>query len=286
MVNSTKRNTNKINLVAENSKLSANNNQMNKNNLVEVKDLNLIYQSLDSETHALKDVSFNIKNHEFVAIVGPSGCGKTTILSLVAGLIKPTSGEIMVDGKTPDVKEDLCGYMFQRDNLLPWRTIEKNIYFGLEIKHKNTVERKAYAVELAKKYGIAEFLKKHPHELSGGMRQRVALIRTLALKPALLLLDEPFSALDYQTRLELCDHIFEIIKKEKKTAILVTHDIQEAISMSDKIIVLSARPGKVKAVHNLNFDASITPFERRKTAQAKQMFDLIWQEIQDEKQKN
>ena len=286
MVNSTKRNTNKINSVAENSKLSANNNQMNKNNLVEVKDLNLIYQSLDSETHALKDVSFNIKNHEFVAIVGPSGCGKTTILSLVAGLIKPTSGEIMVDGKTPDVKEDLCGYMFQRDNLLPWRTIEKNIYFGLEIKHKNTAERKAYAVELAKKYGIAEFLKKHPHELSGGMRQRVALIRTLALKPALLLLDEPFSALDYQTRLELCDHIFEIIKKEKKTAILVTHDIQEAISMSDKIIVLSARPGKVKAVHNLNFDASITPFERRKTAQAKQMFDLIWQEIQDEKQKN
>lgn len=286
MVNSTKQNSNKLNLVAENSKLSANNNQMNKNNLVEVKDLNLIYQSLNSETYALKDVSFNIKNHEFVAIVGPSGCGKTTILSLVAGLIKPTSGEIIVDGKTPNVKEDLCGYMFQRDNLLPWRTIEKNIYFGLEIKHKNTAERKAYAVELAKKYGIAEFLKKHPHELSGGMRQRVALIRTLALKPALLLLDEPFSALDYQTRLELCDHIFEIIKKEKKTAILVTHDIQEAISMSDKIIVLSARPGKVKAVHNLNFDAGITPFERRKTAQAKRMFDLIWQEIQDEKQKN
>lgn len=286
MVNSTKQNSNKLNSVAENSKLSANNNQMNKNNLVEVKDLNLIYQSLNSETYALKDVSFNIKNHEFVAIVGPSGCGKTTILSLVAGLIKPTSGEIIVDGKTPNVKEDLCGYMFQRDNLLPWRTIEKNIYFGLEIKHKNTAERKAYAVELAKKYGIAEFLKKHPHELSGGMRQRVALIRTLALKPALLLLDEPFSALDYQTRLELCDHIFEIIKKEKKTAILVTHDIQEAISMSDKIIVLSARPGKVKAVHNLNFDAGITPFERRKTAQAKQMFDLIWQEIQDEKQKN
>ena len=285
MVNSTKQNSNKLNSVAENSKLSANNNQMNKNNLVEVKDLNLIYQSLNSETYALKDVSFNIKNHEFVAIVGPSGCGKTTILSLVAGLIKPTSGEIIVDGKTPNVKEDLCGYMFQRDNLLPWRTIEKNIYFGLEIKHKNTAERKAYAVELAKKYGIAEFLKKHPHELSGGMRQRVALIRTLALKPALLLLDEPFSALDYQTRLELCDHIFEIIKKEKKTAILVTHDIQEAISMSDKIIVLSARPGKVKAVHNLNFDAGITPFERRKTAQAKQMFDLIWQEIQDEKQK-
>lgn len=288
MVNLTKQyktNLKKNNLVAENNKISATKKIENKNNLVEIKNLNLIYQSLDSETHALKDINFNIKNNEFVAIVGPSGCGKTTILSLVAGLIKPTSGEIIVDGKTPNVKEDLCGYMFQRDNLLPWRTIEKNIYFGLEIKHKSTTERKAYAVELAKKYGIAEFLKKHPHELSGGMRQRVALIRTLALKPALLLLDEPFSALDYQTRLELCDHVFEIIKKENKTAILVTHDIQEAISMSDKIIVLSARPGKVKAVHKLIFDANLTPFERRKTAQAKQMFDLIWQEIQDEKQK-
>lgn len=290
MVNLTKQSKNKTNLaasnlVAKNSNFFATQNAAFENNLVEIKDLNLIYQSADSETHALKDVNFNVKNREFVAIVGPSGCGKTTILSLVAGLIYPTSGEIKVDGKTPNVKEDLCGYMFQRDNLLPWRSIEKNIYFGLEIKHKNTTERKAYAIELAKKYGIAEFLKKHPHELSGGMRQRVALIRTLALKPALLLLDEPFSALDYQTRLELCDHIFEIIKKEKKTAILVTHDIQEAISMSDKIIVLSARPGKVKAVHELNFDANLTPFERRKTAQAKKMFDLIWQEIQDEKQK-
>lgn len=284
MVNLTKQSKDANKLVAENSNFSTTKSIETKDNLVEVKNLNLIYQSLNSETHALKDVNFNIKNHEFVAIVGPSGCGKTTILSLVAGLIEPTSGKIKVDGKTPNVKEDLCGYMFQRDNLLPWRTIEKNIYFGLEIKHKNTPERRAYAVELAKKYGIAEFFKKHPNELSGGMRQRVALIRTLALKPALLLLDEPFSALDYQTRLELCDHIFEIIKKENKTAILVTHDIQEAISMSDKIIVLSARPGKVKAVHELNFGTDLTPFERRKTTQAKQLFDLIWQEIQDEKQ--
>lgn len=253
--------------------------------IVEIKNLNLIYQSLKSETHALQNVDIEINKHEFVAIVGPSGCGKTTILSLISGLMKASSGEIKVDGKTPSVKEDLCGYMFQRDNLLPWRTIEKNIYFGLEIKHKNTPERRAYAIELAKKYGIGEFLKKHPSELSGGMRQRVALIRTLSLKPELLLLDEPFSALDYQTRLELCDHIFEIIKKENKTAILVTHDIQEAISMSDKIIVLSARPGRVKAVHALDFNKSLTPFERRKTTKAKELFDVIWQEIQDEKQK-
>lgn len=252
-------------------------------NLVEIKHLNLIYQSVDSETHALDDINLEIDNQEFVSIVGPSGCGKTTILSLISGLMRPTSGDIKVAGKSPSPKDNLTGYMFQRDNLLPWRNIEKNIYFGLEIKRQKTNERKKYALDLAKKYGIGDFLKKHPSELSGGMRQRVALIRTLALKPELLLLDEPFSALDYQTRLELCDHIFEIIKSEKKTAILVTHDIQEAISMSDRIIVLSARPGKIKAIHKTNFSVDMTPFERRKTDEAKELFDIIWQEIQNEK---
>ncbi len=251
--------------------------------LVEIKHLNLIYQSVDSETHALDDINLEIDNQEFVSIVGPSGCGKTTILSLISGLMRPTSGDIKVAGKSPSPKDNLTGYMFQRDNLLPWRTIEKNIYFGLEIKRQKTNERKKYALDLAKKYGIGDFLKKHPSELSGGMRQRVALIRTLALKPELLLLDEPFSALDYQTRLELCDHIFEIIKSEKKTAILVTHDIQEAISMSDRIIVLSARPGKIKAIHKTNFSVDMAPFERRKTDKAKELFDIIWQEIQNEK---
>lgn len=251
--------------------------------LVEIKHLNLIYQSVDSETHALDDINLEIDNQEFVSIVGPSGCGKTTILSLISGLMRPTSGDIKVAGKSPSPKDNLTGYMFQRDNLLPWRNIEKNIYFGLEIKRQKTNERKKYALDLAKKYGIGDFLKKHPSELSGGMRQRVALIRTLALKPELLLLDEPFSALDYQTRLELCDHIFEIIKSEKKTAILVTHDIQEAISMSDRIIVLSARPGKIKAIHKTNFSVDMTPFERRKTDKAKELFDIIWQEIQNEK---
>ena len=251
--------------------------------LVEIKHLNLIYQSVDSETHALDDINLEIDNQEFVSIVGPSGCGKTTILSLISGLMRPTSGDIKVAGKSPSPKDNLTGYMFQRDNLLPWRNIEKNIYFGLEIKRQKTNERKKYALDLAKKYGIGDFLKKHPSELSGGMRQRVALIRTLALKPELLLLDEPFSALDYQTRLELCDHIFEIIKSEKKTAILVTHDIQEAISMSDRIIVLSARPGKIKAIHKTNFSVDMAPFERRKTDKAKELFDIIWQEIQNEK---
>ena len=255
------------------------------NEIVNVENLTLIYQNTKSETTALEDINLSVKEQEFVSIVGPSGCGKTTILSLIAGLIKPTSGKVTVNNKTPNPKEDLCGYMFQRDNLLPWRTVEKNIYFGLEIKKKATADRKLFALELAEKYGLKDCLKKHPNELSGGMRQRVSLIRTLALKPELLLLDEPFSALDYQTRLELCDHIFEIIKKEKKTAILVTHDIYEAISMSDRIIVLSSRPGHIKSVHETNFGLKTTPFERRKTDKAKKLFDVIWQEIQNEKQK-
>lgn len=253
------------------------------NNLVDIQDLTLIYHSIDSETTALDKINLSIKNEEFIAIVGPSGCGKTTILSIIAGLLDSTSGTVTVAGNKPSTKDNICGYMFQRDNLLPWRTIEKNIYFGLELKHQLTKERKQYALELANKYGLKDFLRKHPSELSGGMRQRVALIRTLALRPELLLLDEPFSALDYQTRLELCDHVHQIIKQEHKTAILVTHDIQEAISMSDRIIVLSRRPATVKSIHTTEFDSDMTPFERRKTDRCKDLFDIIWQEIQNEK---
>ena len=255
------------------------------NEIVSLNNVNLIYQSIKHETTALSDINLTIQEQEFISIVGPSGCGKTTILSLISGLIKPTTGEVKVINKTPSPKDDISGYMFQRDNLLPWRNIEKNIYFGLELKHKSTKDRKEYALSLAEKYGLGEFLKKHPSELSGGMRQRVALIRTLALKPELLLLDEPFSALDYQTRLQLCDHVFEIIKKEKKTAILVTHDLMEAITMSDRIIVLTARPGQIKAIHKTKFDKKLTPFERRQTDECKILFDKIWQEIQNENQK-
>lgn len=252
-------------------------------NLVEIKNLTLIYQSVKDETKALDNINLNIASGEFVSIVGPSGCGKTTILSIISGLLKGYTGEVLVANKKPNPKENICGYMFQKDNLLPWRNIEKNIYFGLEIKGKVKKEQKKHALSLAQKYGLADFLKKHPSELSGGMRQRVALIRTLALKPELLLLDEPFSALDFTTRLNLCDHVFEIIKNEKKTAILVTHDINEAISMSDRIIVLSSRPAKIKAIHQPNFDKSLTPFNRRRTEKAKKLFDTIWQEIQNEK---
>ena len=251
-------------------------------NIVTIKNLNLSYHSVKHETLALSQLNLEVREQEFIAIVGPSGCGKTTILSLISGLIKPSSGEILVMGKVPSTKADVCGYMFQKDNLLPWRNIEKNIYFGLELKKKCTPERKKYALQLAKNYGLGDFLKKHPSELSGGMRQRVALIRTLSIKPELLLLDEPFSALDYQTRLNLCDNVFEIIKKEKKAAILVTHDIQEAISMADRIIVLSSRPGTIKAIHKTNFSPTLTPFERRHSDKAQTLFNIIWQEIQNE----
>ena len=253
-------------------------------NVVEINNLKLIYQSIQHETLALDNINLEIQEQEFISIVGPSGCGKTTILSIITGLIIPTLGEVKVFGKTPKPKDAISGYMFQRDNLLPWRNIENNIYFGLELKHQKTKEKKEYAISLAKKYGLKDFLKKHPNELSGGMRQRVALIRTLALSPELLLLDEPFSALDYQTRLQLCDDVFDIIKKEKKTAILVTHDLMEAITMSDRIIVLSSRPGTIKSIHKTSFDKTLTPFERRQTNECKILFEKIWQEIQHENQ--
>ena len=187
--------------------------------LVEIKHLNLIYQSVDSETHALDDINLEIDNQEFVSIVGPSGCGKTTILSLISGLMRPTSGDIKVAGKSPSPKDNLTGYMFQRDNLFPWRTIYKNVSIGLEIKHKKKdAESLKHVDELLNKYGLYEFRNNYPSQLSGGMRQRAALIRTLCLKPKILLLDEPFSALDYQTKLSVCDDVHSIITKEKQTA--------------------------------------------------------------------
>lgn len=251
--------------------------------IIQIDSVNLIYHNKNFETEALKDLTLSIDKGEFVSIVGPSGCGKTTILSLISGLLKPTAGKILVDNQKPNLKNTKCGYMFQKDNLLPWRTIEKNLYLGLEIQHKNTKENKAYALNLLKKYGLENFKNKRPDELSGGMRQRVSLIRTLALKPDILLLDEPFSALDFQTRLSVCDDVAKIIKSENKTAVLVTHDLNEAISMSNKIIVLSSRPGTVKAIHTLHFDTNLTPFEKRNLEKSKTLFDKIWSEIQNEK---
>lgn len=236
--------------------------------------VSLTYFSDKGETQALSDISFDINKGEFVSIVGPSGCGKTTILSLIAGLMKATSGSINFSDTNAYV-----GYMFQKDNLLEWRTILGNVYLGLELQKKKTKENIEYVNTLLKKYNLWDFKDKYPRELSGGMRQRVALIRTLALKPQILLLDEAFSALDYQTRLDVCDDVYGIIKQEGLTAILVTHDIGEAISMSDKIIILSHRPATVKKVMNIELQQLGSPLKRRESQLSHEYFENIWSEL-------
>ncbi len=251
--------------------------------LLEISGVNLTYQSKKSETVALDNLNLEILENEFVSIVGPSGCGKTTILSLVAGLISPTRGRITLDGEVVKSPTTKIGYMFQKDNLFEWLTTRKNVLLGLSLQKKKTPENVNYAMSLLDKYGLSEFKKHTPSELSGGMRQRVALIRTLATKPELLLLDEPFSALDYQTRLLVQDDVYSIIKNEKKSAILVTHDISEAIAMSDKVVILSERPGKVKKIVELDFDENLTPFERRSDEKFSSYFGEIWKDLQYEK---
>ena len=212
------------------------------------------YQAKNGETEAVRNVNFSVNEGEFVSIIGPSGCGKSTILSIVAGLEKKSSGKIYIDGiETEDVSSKI-GYMLQRDNLLEWRTIYKNVMFGLEITHRKTKENEEYVRELLKKYNLYEFKDKYPTQLSGGMRQRVALIRTLAIRPEILLLDEAFSALDYQTRIMVTKDIYNILKNENITTLMVTHDISEAISMSDKVVVLTKRPATVKKIQEIDFE--------------------------------
>jgi NitT/TauT family transport system ATP-binding protein len=241
-------------------------------------DRTLFYQSENFETLAIKDLSFTVNDGEFLSIIGPSGCGKTSILSLIAGLITPSSGKILYLGDEIKKASGNVGYMLQRDELFPWRTIEKNVLLPLEIKKLNNPQYKNKALSLIEKYALNDFLKSYPNSLSGGMRQRVALIRTLASMPSLLLLDEPFSALDYQTRLSVCDDVYNIIRQEKKTTLLVTHDITEAISMSDRIIVLTNRPAKVKSVHQITLDAT-SPLKRRERAEFSKWFEIIYKEL-------
>lgn len=246
--------------------------------LLEIVNVSLKYQTLTDEIIAIENLSFNCHDGEFISIIGPSGCGKTSILSLLAGLMRPSSGKILLDGEKIVKPSNSLSYMLQKDQLFPWRTIEKNIYLPLEIKGALTPENKNFANSLLKKYGLYEFKNRYPDQLSGGMRQRVALIRTLVSNPKLLLLDEPFSALDYQTRLAVCDDVYRIIKAEAKTAILVTHDISEAISMSDKIIVLTNRPAQVKSIFKPNIDGD-SPLRKRESKEFGVFFEKIWKEL-------
>ncbi len=244
------------------------------------------YQTKTSEIHALDNLSFSIDELQFASLVGPSGCGKTTVLSLTAGLLEASSGQIMLASKPITKNDPRIGYMFQRDQLFEWRNIWKNITLGLELQKKNKDPRKLELAEnLLKKYDLYNFKNKKPSTLSGGMRQRVALIRTLVLEPELLLLDEPFSALDFQTRLKVCDDVYDIIKSEQKTALLVTHDISEAISMSDRIIVLTKRPATVKTVQDLSI-AGDTPLKKREAQDFGKHFDNIWRNLTSEEKQS
>lgn len=263
-----------------------------KKEFLKLENVSLVYQSDNSETKTLDDINLTIYENEFIAIVGPSGCGKSTLLSLLSGILKCSSGKITLDGKTLSGINKDVSYMFQKDHLFEWRTIEKNIILGLEIekelsknkdKDKIFEEKKYYALSLLDKYGLGDFKNSYPSQLSGGMRQRVALIRTLALNPKLLLLDEPFSAIDFQNRLSLCDDVSKIIEKERKTAILVTHDISEAISMADRVIVLTKRPAKIKAIHEINLKKYGTPLNRRNSEKFSELFNVVWEELINEK---
>ncbi len=242
---------------------------------LEINNLKKIYHSKNREVISLDDVSFSIYDKEYISIVGPSGCGKSTILGIVANVIEKSNGNISFSKKDAKI-----GYMLQDDALLEWKTILDNCLLGLEITKKNTKENKEKVINLLKKYGLGDFINSFPSSLSGGMRQRVSLIRTLAIDPDILLLDEPFSALDYQTRLSLSDEIYKIIKEEGKTAIMVTHDIAEAISMSDRIILLSKRPAKVKNIYNIELFDKQNPIKNRKDKYFDKYYDLIWKEIE------
>ena len=248
--------------------------------VLRLENISKTYQAKNGEIEALKDVNFSVEEGEFVSIIGPSGCGKSTLLSIVAGLEKKSSGEIYMDGFPTEGISSKIGYMLQKDSLLEWRTIYKNVIFGLEITHRKTKENERYVEELLKKYNLYDFKDKYPTQLSGGMRQRVALIRTLAIRPEILLLDEAFSALDYQTRITVTKDIYEILKNENVTALMVTHDISEAISMSNRVVVLTKRPATVKRIEKIDFEMeNRNPMNARKSPKFSKYFDSLWKEL-------
>jgi len=249
--------------------------------ILSFKGVSLTYQAENGEVEALKDINFMVNAGEIVSIIGPSGCGKTTMLSLISGLERPTSGEVRVGGQTVSGVTDKIGYMLQKDNLLDWRTIRSNALLGLEIRGMLCKANEDYADELLRTYGLWEFRDMRPSQLSGGMRQRAALIRTLAAKPGLLLLDESFSALDYQTRLTVIDDVYGIIKRVNIPAIMVTHDISDGISMADRLIVLTKRPASISRDIKIEFSRTeiIPPLMRRNDPLFREYFNLVWKEL-------
>jgi NitT/TauT family transport system ATP-binding protein len=248
---------------------------------IELSNVSLRYFSMKEETEALRNISLSIAEGEFIAIVGPSGCGKSTLLSLISGALRPTEGDVFLFGERLTGPSSRVGYMLQSDHLFDWRDVLHNVLVGAEIRGLDRTEALRRANTLLERYGLAEFAHHSPKQLSGGMRQRVALIRTLVMQPDILLLDEPFSALDYQTRLSLADEISAILREQGKTVVLVTHDISEAISMADRVIVLSRRPSTVKADHEITFQGGRpSPFYTRQTPEYNEYFNMIWEELE------
>lgn len=240
--------------------------------VLEISNLKKYYHTLEEEILALNDISFSVNEGEFVSIVGPSGCGKSTILSILSGLINKSSGNIICNNKN-------IAYMLQSDSLLPFLTVLDNCLIGLKVTKKLTEENKNYVIDLLNTYGLGDFVDAYPSSLSGGMRQRVALIRTLAVKPDILLLDEATSALDYQSSLIISEDIFNILKKEKKTLIMVTHDIGLAVSMSDRVIVLSKRPAEIKSIYEIKLENKSTPINNRKDKYFSKYYEMIWRDL-------
>lgn len=249
-------------------------------NILSVKNITKIYQAENGETRALDNINLDVKRGEFVSIIGPSGCGKSTLLSIIAGLEEKSSGEIYLEGKKIEGISSQIGYMLQKDSLLEWRTIYNNVILGLEIRGIKTKENEEYVNNLLKKYHLYDFKDKYPTQLSGGMRQRAALIRTLAIKPKLLLLDEAFSALDYQTRIMVTKDVYGILKEEGITALIITHDISESISLSDRVVVLTKRPAKIKKIHDIKFDMeNRNPLNSRERPEFSAYFNTLWKEL-------
>lgn len=247
---------------------------------IQLSEVGLSYFTLKQETEALRDISIHIDRGEFISIVGPSGCGKSTLLSLISGMYKPTKGKVLIDGEEVSGTSPKVGYMLQHDHLFEWRDVLSNLLVGAEVRRMDRRVAEKKALQLLERYGLGGFAHHNPAQLSGGMRQRVALIRTLVTEPDILLLDEPFSALDYQTRLTLSEEILTIIKDQRKTAILVTHDISEAISMADRVMVMSKRPSTISSIYDMEFEEGISPLRKRESGRYNQYFNNIWRELE------
>ncbi len=250
---------------------------------IALRDVSLRYFNHEGETQALDRISLDVAAGEFVSLIGQSGCGKSTLLSIIAGILPASSGSVQVEGKAVAGPSPRVGYMLQQDYLFEWRTILDNAVLGAEIQKLDMRQARDRAAHLLKKCGMGDFLHHYPRQLSGGMRQRVALARTLVTNPDVVLLDEPFSALDSQTRLAIADEVVDVLRSEGKSVVLVTHDIGEAITMTDRVVVLSRRPGRIKSEHLMRFPSHGAsrpkPFEARSLPEFNTYFGALWNEL-------